>query len=79
MARPSWPLFMAAFLSLAVALVSYRFLLLGLDGAFESMVGHLGNRRLALLLHVSAAPVALALGVFSSCQSCARAVPPCTG
>jgi len=58
-----WPYYLVAFLSLAIALVSYRFLALALDQAFVSMTGHLAQRRLALILHVSAAPIALATGV----------------
>lgn len=48
--------------SLAVALLSWRFLGLGLDAAFPSMAGHLADRPAAFLLHVLAGPVALALG-----------------
>lgn len=51
-------------LSLAVALVSYRFLLLGLETAFDGMQFHIDARRTTFLLHVSLAPVALAIGGF---------------
>lgn len=50
--------------SLSVALMSYRFLPLGLETAFPDMAVHIENLNLVFLLHVSAAPLALALGVF---------------
>lgn len=59
-----WILGLAAFLGLLVSLVSYRFVFLGLESAFEVMVEHALDRRMMLLLHVSAAPVALAVGAF---------------
>jgi uncharacterized membrane protein len=51
-------------LCIAIALVSYRFVALGLENAFEGMIGHITERYFAFLLHVSAAPIALALGMF---------------
>lgn len=60
--RPS--VFLAAFLSVVVALVSYRFLAQGLAPAFPSMFPHIESSRLAFLIHISASPVALALGAF---------------
>jgi uncharacterized membrane protein len=51
-------------LSLAISLVSYRFVAIGLDAAFESMQDHITERPIALLLHVSFAPIALALSPF---------------
>lgn len=51
-------------LSLAISLVSYRFVAMGLDAAFESMQDHITERPIALLLHVSFAPIALALSPF---------------
>jgi hypothetical protein len=59
-----WPLGFAAFLGLLVSLVSYRFVFLGLESAFEIMIEHALDRRVLLLMHVSAAPVALAVGAF---------------
>jgi uncharacterized membrane protein len=53
----------AAFLSVSVALVSFRFLLQGLDAAFTGMEGHIADRRTAFLIHIIASPVALAAGV----------------
>lgn len=55
--------FLLWFFSLAIALVSYRFLALGLEAAFPSMLGHIASRRLAFVLHISASPIALALGL----------------
>ncbi len=55
---------LAAFLSLAIALASYRFLALGLHPAFPDMGGHIDGARLAFLAHISAAPVALAIATF---------------
>lgn len=59
-----WSLGLAAFLGLLVSLVSYRFVFLGLESAFEIMIEHARDRRVLLLMHVSAAPVALAVGAF---------------
>lgn len=56
------PILIIAVLSGLVALGTYRFALLGLPLAFPDMVGHLDQRRVAFLLHISAAPVALVLG-----------------
>ncbi len=63
MTRPI-SLFLSAFVSLAIALMSYRFLALGLHPAFPEMVGHIDGARLAFLAHISAAPVALAIATF---------------
>lgn len=60
MARYS--LFAAALLGLLVALSSYRFLALGLPLSFPEMLGQVENQRVAFLLHISLAPVALAIG-----------------
>jgi len=49
--------------SVVVALVSFRFLVLGLEPAFAGMIEHVRERRLAFLAHVIAAPLALAFGV----------------
>jgi len=50
--------------TLAVALVSWRFFALGLEQAFNGMLAHIQERQLAFVLHVFAAPVALATGLF---------------
>ena len=50
--------------SVAVALVSYRFLALGLETAFPGMLGHIAERKLIFILHISAAPLVLVLGLF---------------
>lgn len=55
---------LSAVLCIGIALVSYRFVVLGLENAFEGMSGHITERYLAFVLHVSAAPIALALGIF---------------
>ncbi len=49
-------------LSLLVALGSYRFLALGLPLSFPDMLGQLETGRLAFVLHISFAPIALAIG-----------------
>lgn len=46
------------------ALVSYRFLVLGLENSFPGMLSHIAEQRTMLLLHVISAPLALALGIF---------------
>ncbi len=48
-------------LSLAIALVSWRFLLLGVPASMPFMVHHLDGRALALYAHIGLAPVALAI------------------
>lgn len=52
------------FVTLGVVLVSYRFLALGLENAFPGMLEHITQRRLAFILHISASPIALGLGLF---------------
>lgn len=54
----------AATLSLLIAIGSLRFLGLGLERAFPEMMNHIDATRLAFLMHVSAAPVALAAACF---------------
>ncbi|KPU84640.1 hypothetical protein JI58_02780 [Marinosulfonomonas sp. PRT-SC04] len=56
------PILIMAVLSGLVALGTYRFLLLGLPMSFQEMIGHIDQRRVASLLHISVAPVALVLG-----------------
>lgn len=57
------PLYLIVFLSLPIALSSYRFLALDLELSFPEMHGLIENQRLAFLLHVSFAPIALIGGV----------------
>lgn len=57
-----FPMRLMAALSFLVALVSYRFVVLGLSGAFPDMIGHIDLRGTAFAAHVVAAPVALATG-----------------
>lgn len=52
------------FLSLAVALVSWRFLVLGVERSMPFMAHHMGPRALALYAHIGLAPVALAIMPF---------------
>jgi len=61
MSRIAFILFIVT--SVLVALVSFRFLALGLENAFPDMIDHVLNQQMAFLAHVIAAPVALALGV----------------
>ncbi len=56
------PITLTAVLSLAVALVSWRFIAIGLQPAFPQMSAHIDHARLAFLAHVVFAPVALGLG-----------------
>lgn len=42
----------------------YAIAILSLGPAFSGMVGHIADQKLAFLTHVSAAPIALALGTF---------------
>lgn len=54
--------FWIVLLSIPIALLSYRFLGLGLANSFPDMGGHIELRRLAFITHVTASPIALALG-----------------
>ena len=56
------PVYLMTLLSVLIALASYRFLGMGLEVAFSDMLGHINARRLAFLLHVSFAPLALVTG-----------------
>jgi len=58
-----------------VALVSYRFLALGLETAFPSMLGHITDRNLVFLVHIFASPVALVLGLFQFLPRLRKARP----
>ena len=63
---------LVAFLSFAIALLSYRFVLIDLPLAFPAFADHIAQRRLAFVAHVTAAPMALALGaaqVFGAWQA----------
>ena len=55
-------LIIAVTFSVLVALTSYRFLALGLPLSFPELQGQIEGQRLAFLLHISLAPVALAIG-----------------
>lgn len=60
-----WTAFgLAAVSSVLVALVSYRFLPLGVETAMDFMAHHLNGNALALYAHIGVAPVALALMPF---------------
>jgi len=54
----------AAVLSVLIALVSYRFLPLGVEIAMEFMAHHLQDNALALYAHIGVAPIALAVMPF---------------
>lgn len=64
-----------ALASIAVALVSYRFLLLGLDHAFDAMRMHLDARKAVFTLHVSFAPLALGIGALQFFHGIRRRKP----
>lgn len=53
--------FLFYFLSLAVALVSYRFLVAGVTVSMPAMVAHLTGRPWVLYAHIGFAPLALAI------------------
>jgi len=61
--------------ALAVAATSYRFLALGLETAFPSMLGHIADRGLVFLLHISASPIALVFGLFQFLPKLRKARP----
>ncbi len=54
--------FLVATLSILVALVSYRFIALGLEDAFPGFEDHITLRNLAFITHIIASPVALFIG-----------------
>ena len=62
MLRDRAGLWLMIFLSGATALVSFRFLILGLPVAFGDLAEHLPDRWWSFVLHVVAAPVALFFG-----------------
>ncbi|NOR63071.1 MAG: DUF2306 domain-containing protein [Rhodobacteraceae bacterium] len=68
-------LIIATILSLLVALGSYRFLALGLPLSFPDMLGQIEGQRLAFVLHVSLAPVALMVGSVQFFASIRRRKP----
>lgn len=53
----------ATILSVIIGLVSYRFLALDMNLAFRDFSDHINNRNVTLLAHISAAPIALIIGV----------------
>jgi uncharacterized membrane protein len=58
------PQVMFWFLSVAVAFVSYRFVVLGMDQAFAGMTNQLLTSKEAFYLHIITAPIALAIAPF---------------
>ena len=62
MTKSRTPMIIIAVLSVLVAMMTYRFAFLKLDLSFPDMGGHLDQRRLAFLLHISASPIALGVG-----------------
>lgn len=59
------PVALTALSSVLVALVTYRFLLLGVTPqAFPSMEVHIALNKLAFIAHIAASPIALAIGAF---------------
>ncbi len=62
MTKSRIPIVVMAVLSVLIAVMSYRFAFLTLTLSFPDMLGHLEQRPLAFILHISASPIALALG-----------------
>ena len=54
-----------AVLSFIIALMSFRFLALGMNDAFPEMIGHITDSKFAFVAHVTAAPIALVLGTMN--------------
>jgi len=52
------------FVTIAISVVSFRFLALGLEGAFPNMMNHITDRKTVFLLHITASSVALLFGLF---------------
>jgi len=59
-----WTLRIGAVLALLVTISTYRFLALPLELSFPDFSDHLLNRRTLFVMHVAAAPIALAIGAF---------------
>ena len=64
MTLPKTTFWFTVLLGLPIALVSFRFLFLGLDVAFTGMGEHIVERRVFFLAHIIMSPIALAAGVF---------------
>ena len=62
MTKSRLPILIILGLSVLVALTAYRFVFLKLTLSFPEMLGHIDQRWLAFILHISASPLALALG-----------------
>ncbi len=62
MTKSRIPIAIMAVLSVFIAIMSYRFAFLTLALSFPELLGHLEQRPLAFILHISASPIALALG-----------------
>ena len=69
------PQILVATLSIFVALVSFRFLALGMEPAFPDMPEHITNKPTAFFLHVAASPIALILGAFQFFPKLRKARP----
>ncbi|MCF6322683.1 MAG: DUF2306 domain-containing protein [Rhizobiaceae bacterium] len=61
--------------SISVALVSFRFVMLGMYAAFPAMVHHLDAGRISFYLHVVAGPIALMIAPFQFTRSFRAARP----
>lgn len=64
MTRSRLPIYLMAITSVLIAIGSYRFLFLDMSLAFAGMIGHIDQRPIAFLIHISLAPVALVLGAY---------------
>lgn len=53
----------AGIFSIIIGVISYRFLALDMNLAFRGFADHINNRNLTLIAHISAAPIALIIGV----------------
>ena len=67
-----WFLRIATVLSFLVVLTTYRFLILPLSDSFPEFGAHLMNRQTFFVMHVAAAPIALAIGMFQMMPSSRR-------
>ncbi len=62
MTQSRLPLIFLGLTSGLIALVSFRFLLLGVEQSYPDMPDQIRNQLTAFVLHISAAPIALAFG-----------------
>ena len=70
-----WSVVVASILSVLIAVLSFRFVALGMSDAFPAMQVHLDTQALAFAVHVVASSIALLLGGFQFLNGFRRKAP----